>query len=306
MTDILVIFLLIAVVVCLVPALGKYLLVIFRDGENGNLNFVEGLIFQFVGIDPALKMQWKNYLRALLGFNGVGLICIFLLKFTSEPNSFDFHDLASIDPIQTLKTSLSDGVENFFSASTGNAALLMFMRGFKGFSSKKASVVFGNFWVDLTRFILFVILPICLLLGLLFLGNPFKNQPMVMSFIQYSVILLIPASAIRMLGVTTGAKKQSWFLIIAMTIIWGAFLLTNKDNFSILGVKIGLYSLLILVFCLVLFVGILFVKMPKSINKKWAFLAILVPFVTVSILTFLPALTLKAMVNKTVVTLSTK
>lgn len=202
---------LLAVLTLLVKPLGNYMANVYR-GKRTFLTRIneplEGFIYRVAGIHPDVEMDWKQYVKAMLLFNGLGFVMLFgilLLQGSLPLNSQKLPgfplDLAFNTAVSFVTNTnwqaysgessasyftqmLGLAVQNFLSAATGVAIVVAFVRGFAARSSK----TIGNFWVDITRTILYVLLPIAIL-GALFLAS----QGVIQNFKPYvSVPLLQP------------------------------------------------------------------------------------------------------------------
>lgn len=172
-----------------VPLLGRYMARIFRDSHQESIPFLgslENLIYQICHIDPQQEMTWKDYAKAMLYFNVIGLAFLFSLQLLQRWLPLNPQSFPGVEPALAFNTAISFvtntnwqayggevtmsyltqvmglSVQNFVSAATGNAVLLALIRGIV----RKSSQTIGNFWVDLTRTIVYLLLPLCILLAL--------------------------------------------------------------------------------------------------------------------------------------------
>ncbi|WP_145503317.1 potassium-transporting ATPase subunit KdpA [Streptomyces sp. CFMR 7] len=139
----------------------------------------ERWIYRVIGADPAAEMRWPAYLRAVLAFSAVSVLLLYLMQRVqgSLPGSLGF---SSIDPDQAFNTAVSFvantnwqsyygeqamghvvqtgglAVQNFVSAAVGMAVAVAFVRGF----SRSRTGELGNFWTDLVRGTIRILLPI--------------------------------------------------------------------------------------------------------------------------------------------------
>ncbi len=174
--------------------LGAYMARIYQ-GERTFLDPVVGPLERFVyrlaGIDPHEEMDWKSNAIAMLLFNLAGFILLYLLQrvqqwlplnplrfgpvgadtafnaavsFTSNTN---WQSYGGETTMSHLTQMAGMTVQNFASAATGMAVLALFIRGLARHSAR----TIGNFWVDLTRSILYVLLPLSLLLSLVLVSQ---------------------------------------------------------------------------------------------------------------------------------------
>lgn len=217
------------------PFLGRFMAKVF-EGENHFLSPVikpfERFIYQLSGIDPSEEMGWKRYAWALLIFNALGFAVVFCLQIFQKGLPLNPQGLGNISWDLAFNTAVSfmtntnwqaySGestlgylvqmlgltVQNFLSAATGIAVMLALIRGL----SRKSTESIGNFWVDLVRSTLHVLLPLSLILAFLFIG-----QGVVQNFLPYvkastlegvqQVIPMGPAAsqiAIKQLGTNGG------------------------------------------------------------------------------------------------------
>jgi len=173
----------------------KYIVTVLHDREDSQknrkalitwLNPFERFIYRCSMIDPAQEMNWKSYTAALLVFNGIGFLVLFLLQLVQgflpiNPNhlkavrwdtalnaaiSFmtntNWQSYSGETTMSYLTQMLGLTVQNFLSAATGIAALIALIRGFL----HKNAETLGNFWVDLTRVVLYVLLPFSIILSI--------------------------------------------------------------------------------------------------------------------------------------------
>ena len=172
-----------------VPLLGRYMAKIFQDNHKISiplLSSLENLTYRVCHIDPSQEMTWKNYAKAMLYFNLVGLVFLFLLQVLQGWLPLNPQGFSGLEPSLAFNTAVSFvtntnwqayggentmsyltqmtglTVQNFVSAATGNAVLLSLIRGI----SRKSSQTIGNFWVDLTRTIVYLLLPLCIIFSL--------------------------------------------------------------------------------------------------------------------------------------------
>lgn len=152
---------------------------------------VEKFVYKICDIDEDEGMDWKEYAYSLLVFNFLGIVFLFVLFILQGWLPLNPDNLPSVRWDTALNTAISfvtntnwqsySGentmsylsrmmgltVENFLSAAVGIATLLALIRGFTNNKSDNL----GNFWVDITRIILYVLLPISVLLALLLVSQ---------------------------------------------------------------------------------------------------------------------------------------
>lgn len=176
-------------IMCLSPLLGVYLANVFRGKRtyaHSVLGWLERISYKISGIDPYEEMNWKVYLKTLLLFNLFGFLSVFVLLIVQEWLPFNPQDFPNVSwPLAfNIAASFSTNtnwqsyagestlsyatqmwgltVQNFLSAATGGAALLTLIRGF----TRKEVETVGNFWVDLIRGIVYVLIPLSIILAI--------------------------------------------------------------------------------------------------------------------------------------------
>jgi K+-transporting ATPase ATPase A chain len=151
----------------------------------------ERLLYKFFGIEETDEMGWKSYAIAMLLFNVVGALAVYALNRVQgmlplNPQHFgavspddSFNNAISFitntnwqsyTPEQTmsyLTQMLAFTVQNFLSAASGIAVVIALIRGFARHSAK----TIGSFWVDMTRSVLYILLPGSLVLAVLLMGQ---------------------------------------------------------------------------------------------------------------------------------------
>lgn len=174
--------------------IGKYMANILSGSKGKFISWLtpfENLLYRLASIDVNEEMNWKSYALALLVFNGIGLLFLFILQLVQGFLPLNPIHLKSVRWDTALNTAISfmtntnwqsySGeitmsyltqmlgltVQNFLSAATGMAALLVMIRGF----IRKNTDLLGNFWVDLTRTTLYVLLPFSIILTILLISQ---------------------------------------------------------------------------------------------------------------------------------------
>jgi K+-transporting ATPase ATPase A chain len=164
---------------------------------------VERFIYRISGINPKDEMDWKVYAIAMLIFNAFGLIFVYLLQRLQGVLPLNPQGLGAVTPDSSWNTAVSFAtntnwqgysgettmsyltqmlglsVQNFVSAAVGMAVLVAFIRGIVRHTSK----AIGNFWVDLTRSTLYILLPLSIVLALALV-----SQGVVQTFSEYKTV----------------------------------------------------------------------------------------------------------------------
>ena len=142
---------------------------------------IETPLYRLAGVDPAQEQGWVAYAMALLWFNLAGVVALYALQRIQHVLPINPQHLDAVDPLLALDTAVSfvsntswqsySGettlsylvqmagitVQSFASAASGIAVGIALIRGF----ARRSSRTVGNFWVDVTRITLYVLLPIC-------------------------------------------------------------------------------------------------------------------------------------------------
>jgi K+-transporting ATPase ATPase A chain len=180
-----------AVMVALVGPAGDYIARAMQ-GERTPLQPLlrplERLLYRLAGVDPAAEQGWVGYALALLVFHLAGILALYGLQRAQawlplNPQAFD-----AVAPDLALNTAVSFAtntswqgyageqtmshltqmagitVQSFLSGATGVAVAVALVRGFV----RRGSPTIGNFWVDLTRATLYLLLPVCVVAALFF------------------------------------------------------------------------------------------------------------------------------------------
>ena len=183
-----------AVLLALSVPLGRFMARVLageRTWLHALLGPLERLMYRAARVDPQAEMRWSAYAGALLVFNAAGLLAVYALQRVQEALLLNPDGLAAVAPDLALNTAISFAsntnwqaysgettlsyavqmlgltVQNFVSAATGIAVLAALIRGLM----RRQSPGVGNFWADLTRSTLYILLPLSLVLALLLVGQ---------------------------------------------------------------------------------------------------------------------------------------
>lgn len=178
------------VLIALAKPLGLYMARVY-EGKSFGLDRVlapaERLIYRLCGVRSDEEMNWKNYALAMLLFNFAGLAVLYALQRLQLWLPLNPQGFAAVTPDSSFNTAISFAsntnwqgyggettmsyltqmlgltVQNFVSAAAGMATLAALIRGL----ARRSAETIGNFWVDLTRTTLYILLPLAVLLALL-------------------------------------------------------------------------------------------------------------------------------------------
>ncbi len=192
--DLLQILIFVLALILLTPVLGSYMARVFAGKKTFAPKYfgrIEKAIYRLCGIDVTIEMDWKDYTRALLLFNFLGFAVVFLLLLiqsylpvnspkqahislalafniaVSFMTNTNWQSYAGETTLSYLTQMLGLTVQNFLSAATGMTVLLALIRGI----TRKSTHAIGNFWMDLVRSVIYVLLPLSIVLSLILVSQ---------------------------------------------------------------------------------------------------------------------------------------
>ncbi len=196
------------VLLLLAKPLGDYMARVYENqscGLDRVLRPAERIFYRICGIRPEEEMDWKKYTLAVLVFSVGGIFVLYLFQRMQGILPLNPQKLSAVSPDSAFNTAVSFAtntnwqgyggestmsyltqmaglaVQNFMSAAAGMAVLVALIRGFKRHSSK----TIGNFWVDLTRTTLYILIPLSLIYSMLLV-----SQGVVQTFSEYKNVAL--------------------------------------------------------------------------------------------------------------------
>jgi K+-transporting ATPase ATPase A chain len=170
--------------------LGAYMVSVY-EGRTRWLSYVERPIYKIAGIDPDAEQSWQRYGASLIIFSGVILLIGYTLLRLQGHLPFNPQHLPGVGPALSWNTIVSFvtntnwqsysgettmsylsqmgtlALQNFLSAAVGIAVAVALIRGF----ARKDSKMIGNFWVDLVRGTLYILLPIAFIVAIIFIAQ---------------------------------------------------------------------------------------------------------------------------------------
>ena len=197
------------VLVLLAKPLGSFMARVFQREPtflDPLLGPVERLIYRLAKINPDEEMDWKANAIAMLLFNFVGFLLVYLLQRVQQFLPLNPQGFGAVTPDSSFNTAVSFAtntnwqgyggettmsyltqmlaltVQNFVSAATGMAILALFIRAI----ARHSVTTLGNFWVDMTRSTLYVLLPLSIALALVLV-----SQGVVQNFSSYVSVPLV-------------------------------------------------------------------------------------------------------------------
>ena len=197
------------IVLALTKPLGVFMARVFNREKtflDPVLRPIERLIYALTGVDENVEMKWTEYAVAMLLFSLVSMVLLYLIQRVQGMLPFNPQKLAGVEPFLAFNTAASFttntnwqaytpettmsyltqmmglAYHNFVSAATGVALAIAFIRGI----ARREKQTIGNFWVDLTRCTLWVLLPICIVGALLLV-----SQGVVQNLKPYDTVKLL-------------------------------------------------------------------------------------------------------------------
>mgnify|MGYP000048810273 CR=1 FL=1 len=285
----------IGLLLLIVRMLGRYMASVFFNPSKKPiflLGSLENLIYRLCGVASDEEMSWKQYAKAMLYFNGSGTLFLFFLQLLQNYLPFNPQHFPGVEPILAFNTAISFvtntnwqayagettlsyftqmsalTVQNFLSAATGNAVLLALIRGI----CRKSTQTIGNFWVDSTRTVVYLLLPLCVIFSLVLVSqgviqnlNPYVEASTLMG--EKQIIPMGPAAsqiAIKQLGTNGGgffnansahpfenptplSNFLEMFAIVcipaAATYMYGILIQSKKQGWMIFSIMLILWAL---------------------------------------------------------------
>jgi len=222
------IFLFIGAVLLLAKPMGSYLARVFERRKtflDPVLVPCERLLYRMTGIKPEEEMRWTEYAIAMFVFSAATLLLTYLIERLQHLLPLNPQHLPAVEPALALNTAISFttntnwqayvpestmsyltqmlglATHNFWSAAVGMALAMAFVRGI----ARREAKTLGNFWVDLTRATLWVLLPISVVLSLALV-----SQGVVQNLRPYDTATLVqPQKVTGSDGTTTTITTQT-------------------------------------------------------------------------------------------------
>ena len=198
----------VVVLIALAKPLGAYMASIY-EGQSPVVRIFgpfERLIYRLCGVDPSKEMNWVAYTVALLVFNLLGGLAVYGLQRLQAQLPFNPAAMSAVSPDSSFNTAISFmtntnwqgyggestmsyltqmaalAVQNFLSAATGMVVVIALIRAF----ARQSAQTIGNFWVDLTRTTLYILMPLAFILALVLV-----SQGVVQTFSAYPTVPLV-------------------------------------------------------------------------------------------------------------------
>ncbi len=246
------IFLFFLAVLALARPMGTYLTRVFERRVtflDRLLNPIERVLYRVTGVNPAEEMRWSEYLLSMLVFSAATALLTYVLERMQAFLPWNPQKLAGVAPDLAWNTAISFttntnwqsyvpestmsyltqmlglATHNFWSAAVGLALAIAFIRGI----ARREMQTLGNFWVDMTRGILWVLLPISAIFAIVLV-----SQGVVQNLRPYDSVKLVEAQKVS----TTGADgKTTTSDVTTQTIAQGP--IASQEAIKMLGTNGG-------------------------------------------------------------------
>ncbi len=242
------ILLFIVLILLLAKPMGSYMTCVFerrRTWADPLLGPIERLLYRMTGVDADHEMRWTEYALAMLVFSGATLVLTYVVERLQAVLPLNVQHLPAVAPDVALNTAISFttntnwqsyvpestmsyltqmlglATHNFWSAAVGLALAIAFVRGI----ARRESKTLGNFWVDLTRGTLWVLLPISFVFAIALV-----SQGVVQNFRPYDKATLVEPQTVT----GTDGKAQT---VTTQTIAQGP--VASQEAIKMLGTNGG-------------------------------------------------------------------
>lgn len=202
----------VAILVC-APFLGKYIYKVFSGGKmklDAVFNPVENSIYRISGIDKSKEQRWQIYARSLIAFSTISIALLYLLQRFQAHLPLNPNGAKNVSPALAFNTAVSFvtntnwqnytgestmshltqmlgvATQNFLSAAVGIAVAVAVIRGL----TRESSDTIGNFWVDLTRATVRILIPFAVVFAIVF-----ASQGVIQNFNQDKKITTVSGAS---------------------------------------------------------------------------------------------------------------
>jgi K+-transporting ATPase ATPase A chain len=170
--------------IALTPPLGEYM---YRVYTRERIGRAEGLVYRLIGVNPRVEQTWRRYASAVVWFSGISMVLIYALMRVQSHLPLNPNGIPAVNQLVSFNTAASFTTntnwqayggettmsyltqmlaltfQNFVSAAVGMAVLVALIRGI----ARSRTGELGNFWVDLVRTVLYILLPLSAVVGII-------------------------------------------------------------------------------------------------------------------------------------------
>src|ERR1700674_5221706 len=227
------VFLVLLVIFAITKPVGIFIMRVFGRQKtflDPVLRPVERLVYRLIGVDEDKEMRWTEYTAAMLLFSGVSMTLLYLLERAQQWLPFNPQNFPNVEPGLAFGTAASFttntnwqvysgestmsyltqmaglAYHNFASAAVGIVLAIVVIRGI----ARKETDKLGNFWVDMTRCLLWVLLPVCLVGSLVLV-----SQGVVQNLRPYTTVNLTEPQTVQV----TGADGKTSGQVVSQQVI---------------------------------------------------------------------------------------
>jgi len=221
------IFLFLLVILALTKPLGVFMARVFNREKtflDPLLRPVERLVYRLTGVDETYEMRWTEYTVAMLLYSGAAMALLYLMERVQLWLPFNPQKFANVPPVLAWGTAASFttntnwqaysgestmsyftqmaglAYHNFGSAATGIVLAIVVIRGI----SRKETDKLGNFWVDMTRCLLWLLAPLCLVISLVLV-----SQGVIQNLKPYTTAELTEPQTVQVTGTDGKTATQT-------------------------------------------------------------------------------------------------
>ncbi len=277
-----------ALILGLAKPLGLFMARVYEGDIPRAMRFLrplERVIYRACGVRPDVEMGWKRYALAFLAFNLIGFVALFAIELSQGILPFNPQRLPGVGVAIALNTAVSFvtntnwqayggeatmsyltqmaglAVQNFVSAAAGMAVLVALIRGI----ARHSAATIGNFWVDMVRGVLYILLPLSVVLAIALV-----SQGVVQTLAPYHRVATVESGAEQLVAVGPAASQVA---IKQLGTNGGGFFNTNSahpfENPTPLSNFLEMLAILLIPAALCITFG----KMVGETRQGWAILA---------------------------------
>ncbi len=277
-----------ALILGLARPLGLFMARVYEGDIPRAMRFLrplERVVYRACGVRADAEMTWRQYAIAFLAFNAIGFIALFALELLQGVLPLNPQGLPGVGIAVAFNTAVSFvtntnwqayggeatmsyltqmaglTVQNFVSAAAGMAVLVALIRGI----ARHSAATIGNFWVDMVRSVLYILLPLSVVLAIALV-----SQGVVQSFAPYHQVAAVESGAEQLVAVGPAASQVA---IKQLGTNGGGFFNTNSahpfENPTPLSNFLEMLAILLIPAALCLTFG----KMVGDTRQGWAILA---------------------------------
>ena len=286
---------------------GKFLAVLCSERVPRWMQRVEAPLYKIAGTKPEQSMHWLRYALALLAFNAVGAVFVYALQRLQGWLPLNPAGMGAVSPDSAFNTAVSFvsntnwqgyggestmsyltqmlglAVQNFFSAATGIAVAFALIRGFARRGDGKAKGLVGNFWADLTRITLWVLVPLSFVLAVFFV-----SQGTIQNFDAYRTVQTVEATTAGGQTLAMGPVASQEAIKMLGTNGGGFF---NANSAHPYENPTALSNLLQMIAIFLIPAGLCFAfgRVAGDLRQGWAVLAAMTVMFAVAVMVITPA-----------------